>query len=78
MTRTEATPLSKATTVRIYPVEHSGTGMSPYIDGVPATVTDCDPVRAEWLVSSGAFTYTEPVPQGPAPAEPASPEETDA
>jgi hypothetical protein len=46
----------------------------PYIDGVPATTTDCDPVRAEWLVSTGAFTYTEP-----GLAEPASSpdEETD-
>jgi hypothetical protein len=73
MTRTEATALSK-TTVRIYPVGRTDAGQ-PYIDGVPATTTDCDPVRAEWLVSTGAFTYTEPE---PALAEPASPdEETD-
>jgi len=71
MRRTEATALSK-TTVRIYPVGQTDAGQ-PYLDGVPATVTDCDPVRAEWLVSTGAFTYTEP-----ALAEPASPdEETD-
>ena len=72
------TDVVKTVTVRIYPVGQSETGMQPYIDGVPATVTDCDPVRAEWLVSTGAFSFTEPSPpEEPAPAEPASPEETD-
>lgn len=64
-------------TVRVYPVGPAGSG--PYLQGVPAVVTDCDPSRAEWLVETGAFTYTPPEPEEPAPAEPASPdEETDA
>jgi hypothetical protein len=65
--------------VRIYPVEHSGIGWRPYIEGVAAVVTDCDPERARELVATGAFTYDPPPdaaePEGAAPADPATPTE---
>jgi hypothetical protein len=62
---TKLTPTEEpAVTVRLYPTADA------YIPGVPAVVTDCDPVTAEVLLaySPPAFT-TEP------PAEPAQPTE---